>query len=84
MEEVQTDFAVGNSEELTTASEGAVRMHQGSRAAAELEVSVVVCSSAAVAGNWRFGFAVSIGEPQQNANQQVQSVENLVVQRKVD
>lgn len=43
------------------ASEGAVRMHQDSKAAAEPEVSVVVYSAVSLAGNWRFGFAVLIG-----------------------
>lgn len=82
--EAQTGFAVGNSEELTMASEVAVTMLLGSKAAAELEVSVVVCLIAAFVGNSSFDFALSIGEPNQPVNQGAQSAEDLVARRKTD
>ena len=82
--EAQIGFVVGNSEVLTMASEGVVLTLLGSKIAAELEVSVVVCLIAAHAANWHFGFVLSIGHPKQPVNQGVLSAEDLVARRKTN
>lgn len=57
--EGRTDFAVANFEVLITAVEVAVIVNPDSKAVVELEVSAVVHSKTAFAGNWCFGAATA-------------------------